>query len=146
MNYKDILIDGKAPSWWNWKNFTPKEVSCKHCGEIWKGGMVQSWNKETKTVEQKPPKWFVEAMDTLQLFRDQWNKPIILNSAHRCQEHNKAVGGVSNSQHYTHIAFDCRCPREDQMKMSWVAQNAGFKFVKLYPDRGFIHIDMRFGK
>lgn len=135
MKYQDVLAAyGGTPTWWKWKNFTPKEVSCKHCGEIWDGGSTT------------PPKWFVDAMDALQRLRNQWGKPIVINSGHRCKVHNKEVGGVSNSQHYTHIAFDCRCPAENQWNFAWIAKNAGFKYTQLYQDRGFVHCDLRFGK
>lgn len=38
--------------------------------------------------------------------RDAWGKPIKVNSGYRCPELNKAVGGVSNSQHLTGEAAD----------------------------------------
>lgn len=136
MNYTELTKDGGLPFWWHWKNFTPKEVSCKCCGEI--------WDDKFGTV---PPLWFFEAMDTLQLLRTQWGKPLIINSGHRCKKHNAEVGGVSNSQHYTHIAFDLQCrDDEEQKKLAWIAENAGFRFIKLYPGRGFIHCDLRIGK
>lgn len=135
MKYTDILNpDGSLPFWWHWTNFTPKEVSCKHCGEIWQG--------DSKT----PPAWFFEAMDCLQFLRKLWGKAIVVNSAHRCKAHNAAVGGVANSQHLTHIAFDCAIPKAYQSQFADLARKAGFKFVKLYPDRGFVHVDCRIGK
>ena len=135
MKYTEFLVNGKAPWWWHWRNFSPKEVSCKCCGEI--------WDSKYGTI---PPIWFFEAMDTLQRLRDKWGKAIVLNCGHRCKKHNAEVGGVSNSQHYTHIAFDCRCPFEEQQDFAQSAHDAGFKYVLTYPDRGFVHIDMRVGK
>ena len=135
MKYTEFLVNGKAPWWWHWRNFTPKEVSCKCCGEI--------WDSKFGTI---PPIWFFEAMDALQRLRDKWGKAIVLNCGHRCKKHNAEVGGVANSQHYTHIAFDCRCPFEEQQDFAQAAHDAGFKYVLTYPDRGFVHIDMRIGK
>lgn len=136
MNYEDLLkINGGLPYWWKWQNFTPQEVACKcsRCGgELWQG---------ESTV---PPDWFIEAMDNLQRLRNQWGKPIVINSGHRCKEHNAEVGGVANSQHYTHIAFDCKCPKQDQARFVYIAQNAGFKYYKNYDT--FVHLDMRVGK
>ena len=63
---------------WPWPNFKPKEVACKHCGELWEG-------------EKPMPKWFHESMEALQYLRDLWGKALIINSGHRCAEHNAAV-------------------------------------------------------
>lgn len=104
---------------WPWKNFTPKEIACKHCGELY-----------------LDPK----SMDALQELRDTWGKPIVINSAHRCSVHNAAVGGSENSQHLK-IAFDCRCPEVDQVAFCRHAQAAGFKGFGRYPKRGFVHLD-----
>ena len=38
--------------------------------------------------------------------RDAWGKPIKVNSGYRCPTLNRAVGGVSNSQHLTGEAAD----------------------------------------
>lgn len=138
MKYTDILVDGSKPSWWAWKNFTPKEVSCKCCGEIWRD--------EDGTDPNVPPQWFIESMDSLQKLRDALGKPQAINCGHRCKKHNVEVGGVSNSQHYTHIAFDCPCMRSKQSSFGVLAKNAGFKFILPYPDRNFVHIDRRIGK
>ena len=42
----------------------------------------------------------------LQTIRDFIRKPIKLTNAYRCPKHNKAVGGVSNSQHILGKAAD----------------------------------------
>ena len=42
----------------------------------------------------------------LQSIRDASNAPILINSAYRCPSHNKAIGGVSNSQHVLGKASD----------------------------------------
>lgn len=46
------------------------------------------------------------AEDILQPIRDAWKSPIIVNSAYRSEEVNKAVGGVKNSQHRLGEAAD----------------------------------------
>ena len=52
----------------------------------------------------------------LEKLRKRWNDlygdgddPIIINSGFRCPEVNKAVGGVSTSNHLTGCAVDIRC-------------------------------------
>ena len=108
--------DFKDP--WPWKNFKPSEVACKHCGELYLDGT---------------------SLDALQELRDTLGKPIIINSGHRCQAHNKAVGGTANSQHLK-IAFDCRCPRAEQAAFIAAAKAAGFTGIGRY--QNFIHLDM----
>ncbi|MBO4593473.1 MAG: peptidase M15 [Bacteroidaceae bacterium] len=44
--------------------------------------------------------------NVLQPIRDAYGKPIIVGSGYRCPKLNKAVGGVSNSQHMTASAAD----------------------------------------
>lgn len=46
------------------------------------------------------------AEDILQPIRDAWRSPIIVNSAFRSEQVNKAVGGVKNSQHRLGEAAD----------------------------------------
>ena len=42
----------------------------------------------------------------LQTIRDHFKAPIQINSAYRCPSHNKAIGGVYNSQHVLGKASD----------------------------------------
>ncbi len=105
---------------WPWPDFTPAEVACKCCGELF---------------------YDSAAMDALQDLRNAWGRPIIVNSAHRCTKHNRDVGGVENSQHLK-IAFDCRCPGRDQGAFIAAARAAGFRGIGRYPSRGFVHLDL----
>ena len=87
------------------------------------------------------PEHFRESMDALQELREMWGKPIVINSGHRCPGHNAEVGGTPNSQHLR-IAFDCRCPREEQTDFVRVARDCGFTGVGRYPGKGFVHLDL----
>lgn len=104
---------------WHWKNFTPAELACKHCGEYY----------------HDP-----DSLDALQLLRGGWGRPIIINSAHRCETHNRAVKGTPNSQHLK-IAFDCACLRKNQDSFVHAALIAGFTGIGRYASRGFVHLD-----
>ena len=42
----------------------------------------------------------------LQIIRDRVNVPIKINSAYRCESHNKAIGGSKKSQHKLGLAAD----------------------------------------
>lgn len=46
------------------------------------------------------------AQNVLQPLREWWGQPITIGSGYRCPELNKAVGGVSNSQHMKGQAVD----------------------------------------
>ena len=105
---------------WPWLNFSPKEVACKHCGELY--------------LDE-------DSLDNLQYLRKIWGKPIVINSAHRCPAHNKVVGGTENSQHLK-IAFDCVCPQPEQEAFIKAAKQAGFKGIGRYRTRNFVHLDM----
>lgn len=57
----------------------------------------------------------------LERLRLRINRPINISSGYRCPDHNRAVGGVWNSQHVKGTAAD------------------------IYVDGGFVHVDMREG-
>ena len=50
-----------------------------------------------------------EVAKNLQVIRDVLKAPIRVNSSYRCPKHNKAIGGVKNSQHVLGKAADIRC-------------------------------------
>lgn len=54
-------------------------------------------------------KWVIIDTDhvaKLQAKRDAWQKPVKLNSGHRCEKHNKDVGGATGSRHVKGDASD----------------------------------------
>ena len=72
------------------KNFNREEFDCK-CG----CEMPSSVFYEVELLAEE-----------LQVIRDHFKAPIQINSAYRCPSHNKAIGGVSNSQHVLGKASD----------------------------------------
>ena len=46
------------------------------------------------------------SLDKLQALRDRLGKPLIVRSAYRTPEHNRAVGGATHSKHMDGAAFD----------------------------------------
>lgn len=107
---------------WVWPHFNPREFACKCCGEV-------LFTKES-----------VSAWDAIQEFRSIVKQPVIINSAYRCENHNKAVGGAENSQHLKGIAFDIRItPRLQRHTIHSAAKKAGFKGFGDYDT--FVHID-----
>lgn len=64
--------------------------------------------------EQEKEKLRRLAIELLQPIRDAWKSPIIVNSAFRSEQVNKAVGGVKNSQHRLGEAADITIGGKDR--------------------------------
>ena len=67
----------------------------------------------TPTPEEKE-KLRQLAEDILQPIRDAWKSPIVVTSGYRSEAVNKAVGGVSNSQHQFGEAADIKVGGKDR--------------------------------
>ena len=50
-----------------------------------------------------------ELIDILELIRDEYGKPMHITSGCRCQDHNQASGGTTNSAHLRGTAADVLC-------------------------------------
>lgn len=114
-HYVDVPMAG-----WRWSSFSPREIACKGTGKV----LVNE-----------------DAMDKLQALRDRLRKPLILTSAYRSPEHNRAVGGAKNSKHMEGIAFDVRMDNHDPHEFEAAARAVGFTGFGYYPRSGFMHID-----
>jgi hypothetical protein len=106
---------------WRWKNFSPAEIACRGTGQL---------------------KLVPEAMDRLQELRDLLGKPLIVRSAYRSPEHNRAVGGAKASKHMDGMAFDIAMANHDPVAFEVAAREVGFLGFGYYPRSGFMHIDL----
>ncbi|WP_323034939.1 YcbK family protein [Pararhodobacter sp.] len=106
---------------WHWPSFSPAEIACRGSGAI-----------KIKT----------EAMDMLQRLRNRLAKPLIVLSAYRSPEHNRAVGGAPASKHMQGTAFDIAMANHDPMAFEAAAREVGFLGFGFYPRSGFMHIDL----
>lgn len=52
-----------------------------------------------------------ELLNTLEVIRLEWGKPIAILSGYRCPDHNRHVGGVPHSPHVSGEAADIGNPR-----------------------------------
>lgn len=79
----------------------------------------------------------------LQKLRDMLGVPLRINSAYRCIERNKQVGGATNSQHMYGKAVDVSLHNVDKSidEVKEIAEDIGFDGIGLY--RSFIHLDVR---
>jgi len=69
-------------------------------------------------------------------------KPLIVRSAYRSPEHNRAVGGAPASKHMQGTAFDIAMANHDPAAFEAAARAVGFLGFGYYPRSGFMHIDL----
>lgn len=69
-------------------------------------------------------------------------RPIVVTSWFRSLKLNKAVGGVPTSAHLEGLAVDFSASIEDFRKLQ--EGPIGYDQLIFYPDRGFIHIGLRY--
>ncbi|MGR3271703.1 YcbK family protein [Thalassococcus profundi] len=76
--------------------------------------------------------------------RDRLGKPLIVRSAYRSPEHNRAVGGARRSKHMEGAAFDIAMTNHDPHAFEETARAVGFLGFGFYrePRNNFIHIDL----
>ena len=80
--------------------------------------------------------------------RDEYGKPIYVNSGYRCEKHNKAVGGVPKSQHMVGQAADISLRltayslQDELMKLARIIVAQGkFDQLIIYPT--FLHVSYK---
>lgn len=79
--------------------------------------------------------------NTLNFIREEFGKPIIVNSAYRTEAVNKQVGGAKRSLHMQGRAADIRPKSQDDLQELWKLiskDKDSFSELILYPT--FIHI------
>ncbi|MFT7592782.1 MAG: zinc D-Ala-D-Ala carboxypeptidase [Paracoccaceae bacterium] len=106
---------------WRWSNFSPAEIACRGTGKL----LINE-----------------AALDRLQALRDRLGKPLIVRSAYRSPEHNRAVGGAKRSKHLIGAAFDIAMSNHDPLAFEAAARAVGFLGFGFYPRSGFIHVDL----
>lgn len=118
------------------KHFAEKELRCKCCGQL------------PPSVRENSVALVINVLDPL---RDQYQKPIRVNSAYRCPKHNKEVGGVQNSQHMKGEACDIHAgsPEENLKLAKLIAAQGVFDQEILYVNSAtdmrprFIHVSYK---
>lgn len=84
----------------------------------------------------------VETLATLDDIRNHFDKPITINSACRCVEHNASVGGAAKSQHVRGRASDIVVKDIDPATVAAYAETLD---VSVGRYSSFTHIDTRSG-
>ena len=106
---------------WRWPSFSPAEIACRGTGRLFLN---------------EP------ALDRLQALRDRLGKPLIVRSAYRSPQHNRAVGGATRSKHLDGAAFDIAMANHDPVAFEAAAREVGFLGFGFYPRSGFMHVDL----
>jgi len=102
------------------RNFKAEEFVCSHCGEVLIDPVL---------------------IALLQEFRDEIGKSVIITSAYRCEEHNRAVGGVANSAHTRGYAVDVAVPDSAfRYALLDFLMDAGVERIGIADD--FVHFDL----
>ena len=92
----------------------------------------------------------IEALvdNVLDPVRDEYGKPIYVNSGYRCEKHNKAVGGVPRSQHMVGEAADISLRltayslQDELMRLARIIKEQGrFDQLIIYPT--FLHVSFK---
>lgn len=100
--------------------FKKEEFKCKCCGKV----LVSD-----------------ELLHRLNMARDIYGKPMVVESGYRCEAHNAEVGGVAGSAHTSGEAADIRCYGVfDRYNMINAFYNASF--IRIGIAESFIHVDV----
>ena len=103
-------------------------------------------NREYFLTEPYAGRLVVFAESMLEEIRFTVDAPVVVNSCGRCPELNKAVGGVTTSQHLFSTEYDGAADfyvlGGDVEAVAFKIVNAGLRFyqMRIYTKSGFIHI------
>ena len=106
---------------WRWPHFSPAELACRCCGEL-------------------PEEIDAALLDRLEALRTLMQKPLRINSGHRCRARNLVVKGAAYSQHKS-FAVDVSLINLDPETLLKNSIALGFLGIGLGPT--FLHLDMR---
>lgn len=118
------------------KNFNLSEFECK-------GNLEGCYCRLSDDVYRN----IKELAENLQIVRDELQEPIKINSAYRCENHNRKIGGSSKSQHVKGKAADIvvknLTPDEVANALDNLQQGGFIKSGGLGRYDTFTHIDIR---
>ena len=82
-------------------------------------------------------------VDVLDKIRERVGRPVYIESGYRCEDHNREVGGVPNSQHVLGTAADITVDDISIDELANIAKECGADGVGRYYGLQFVHIDVR---
>ena len=86
-------------------------------------------------------------LDSLNVLREAYGKPVIITSGYRCPKHNSNVSTTGpNGPHTTGMAVDVKCSGTDAYNLVMHAMRLGFTGIGVRQngphENRFIHLDM----
>ncbi len=80
----------------------------------------------------------------LQNLRGKIDRPIYISKGGglRCKKYNKKIGGYRGSAHLFGKAADINAKNMGLIHLAKEAESIGFSRIGLYPDNGYIHVDV----
>ena len=109
---------------WRWPHFSIAELACRCAGRFCAGEYYHD----------------AEFLDGLEALRAAAGRALVINSGHRCDQWNAAVGGAALSQH-KRIAVDVSLVAHDRHDLARMA--AAYGFTGQGFARTFLHLDRR---
>jgi uncharacterized protein YcbK (DUF882 family) len=104
-------------------HFSDTELACRHCGV----------NACAQVL-----------VDALEAFRARVDRPVLVNSAYRCPEHNAQAGGAGKSEHVAGLAADIRVAGMTAAELEDVArQIPAIRGIGRDDHHDYVHIDVR---
>ena len=82
-------------------------------------------------------------VDVLDKIRERVGRPVYIESGYRCEDHNREVGGVTNSQHVLGTAADITVDDISIDELADIAKECGADGIGRYYGLQFVHIDVR---
>ena len=86
----------------------------------------------------------LKLINYLELIRDNFNKPVHVNSGYRTETYNRKIGGATKSQHLLGKAADISISGIDPIEICRFAEELGMNGIGLY--NNFAHVDVRDNK
>ncbi len=81
-------------------------------------------------------------LEKLEMFREKWGQPLIINSGVRCEFWNREIKGAPKSMHLKGKAVDIRVMDLNEARsLHALAESMGFTGVEISKKKLFIHLD-----
>lgn len=109
------------------EHFAESELACRCCGQLPTDGISMALLLGLERLRSRIG-----------------DRPINITSGYRCPAHNRAVGGVWNSQHVKGTAADIYVDGMSVRELARICKQI-FDGVGTYVGDGFVHVDMREG-
>lgn len=115
--------------------------------------MAKSETADRLGINNRIPKDYLPKVNylidkVLDPLREWYGRPIYINSGYRCEELNKAVGGVSNSFHLTGCAadIDVHDHVENEKLFQYIKENLPFTELGWEGGGAWVHVALVLGR